>query len=613
MKKIQKQVLFLVIFSLILTFKETIVFWDRGVAISVMNTIYRFFIYAFVGSLTMFLNKKNQVRALFILDLVLSTVLFGDMVYQRYYNEYLTVELLPLIKVSEGNLLGSIGSLLKITDIIFFITIPVYIYILRKVPKEKKEGVYKYYSQRAAVVVLVAVIALTSIFVKYQVHSNYFILTYDRKKISDKFGLVFYHYNDIMSSVRSNLDKSEIPEEDLLKIESFLSEKDKEKKDNSFTGIAEGKNLILVQLESLQNFAINLQIEGKEVTPNLNKIAAESLYFNNFYAQTAAGNTSDAEFLTNNSLYPLSVGSAYFTYGSNYFYPISRLLEDEGYYTSVMHGYNNTFWNRNVVYNSYGIDSFYYGDYYQGETLGWGINDMDFLQESVDFMKDLPNPFYSFVVTLTSHHPFGHVNDDNRVELGDYEESPLNDYLEDVAYLDEAVGQFMEKLKATGLYDNSIIVFYGDHRGMRDDTNELLTEYLGVENNSFNILNELTKVPFMIHIPGEEGEEYSLPAGQVDIQPTLMNLFGIDTKVALGSDLLGIDNNSVIFRNGSFITSDYLYQGEEEQLYTIDGEPVEMTEEMNSFKEQVNRTLNISDMILKYNIIESLTTEQEVQ
>ena len=92
-----------------------------------------------------------------------------------------------------------------------------------------------------------------------------------------------------------------------------------------------------------------------------------------------------------------------------------------------------------------------------------------------------------------------------------------------------------------------------------------------------------------------------------------MNLFGIDTKVALGSDLLGIDKNSVIFRNGSFITSDYLYQGEEEQLYSIEGEPVEMTEEMDSFKEQVNRTLNISDMILKYNIIESLTDEKEVQ
>src|SRR5699024_8757707 len=103
---------------------------------------------------------------------------------------------------------------------------------------------------------------------------------------------------------------------DLDKIKEYV--KDHEIKPNQkMFGMAEKKNIILVSLESTQNFVIGRKVNGEEVTPFLNKLIKHSYYFDHFYHQTEQGKTSDAEFLIDNSLYPLPSGSVFVRYPEN--------------------------------------------------------------------------------------------------------------------------------------------------------------------------------------------------------------------------------------------------------------------------------------------------------
>ena len=113
---------------------------------------------------------------------------------------------------------------------------------------------------------------------------------------------------------------------------------------------AKGKNLIIVQVEALQQFVIDKTVMGQEITPNLNKLIKSSAYFNNYFYQIAAGGTSDAEFMSNNSLYPAPSGAAFFFYANNNYLSLPKALVKNGYETAALNGYYETFWNRNIMY-----------------------------------------------------------------------------------------------------------------------------------------------------------------------------------------------------------------------------------------------------------------------
>ena len=166
-----------------------------------------------------------------------------------------------------------------------------------------------------------------------------------------------------------------------------------------------------MQLEAIQQFVIGTKFNGKEITPNLNKFINDSAYFENFYYQIGAGNTSDAEFLANTSLYPLNEGAVYFRFPANTYESTANLLKKQGYATYAAHANNPSFWNRMEMYKALGFDKFINSkSLVLDEFLGWGLSDMSFLKQSLNKI-DVSRPFYGFFITLSSHYPFNYFED----------------------------------------------------------------------------------------------------------------------------------------------------------------------------------------------------------
>ena len=341
---------------------------------------------------------------------------------------------------------------------------------------------------------------------------------------------------------------------------------------DEYNGIAAGRNVITVQVEALQNFVIGLTYNDQELTPNLNALLGrDTLYFDHYYYQIGGGNTADAEFAVNNSLYAPDAEAAYTKYCDNTFYSMATLLKDNGWTTATaFHGYTNTFWNRNLAYPGQGFDAYLSGsDYYAEPTekAGMGVSDGEFFVRAVDYLKTQEGPFYAFMVTLTSHYAFELPAQYNMLTLQEEHVGTLfGNYLQSVHYFDYAVGMFIDALKGAGLYENTVLTFYGDHFGLPVydwESKMFMTELLGREYTYAEHFN----VPLMIHIPGSGvTETRSVAGGHIDVMPTLLHLLGLqnDRGVMFGDSLLRLEQNVVCqqthLARGSFISDEVFYQ-----------------------------------------------------
>src|SRR5699024_8094591 len=150
--------------------------------------------------------------------------------------------------------------------------------------------------------------------------------------------------------------------------------------------------------------------------------------------------------------------------------------------------------------------------------------------------------------------------DDASIEPAETGDKSVDRYFQTARYLDESLKQFFDDLKEAGLYDDSVILLYGDHYGISDNHTRALEDLLDEEMTPYNYAN-LQRVPLLIKVPGMEGRgtvsEYS---GQVDVMPTLMHLLGIDSKdyITFGTDLFSEEHDDLVaFRNGDFFTDKY--------------------------------------------------------
>ena len=329
-----------------------------------------------------------------------------------------------------------------------------------------------------------------------------------------------------------------------------------------------GRNVIYISLESLQNFVINNEMNGQEITPFLNALTQDedTYYFSDFYHQTGLGKTSDAEFIVENSMYGIGGGAVYFTNGENTYNSLSERLGEEGYATSVMHANDKSFWNRDRIYQSFNVNTFYdvaSYDVTDENSIGWGLKDKEFFEQSANILSYEQQPFFTRMITLTNHHPFILDEADQSIEPYNSNSETLNRYFQTVRYLDESVQSFFEDLKQQGLYDNSIIVMYGDHYGISENHNKAMAQYLGKDQITDYDTTLLQSVPLFIHIPGSgDGHEIDTASGQMDLRPTVLNLLGIDSSndIQFGSDLFSPDyEDFVIFRDGRIVTDEFVY------------------------------------------------------
>lgn len=337
-------------------------------------------------------------------------------------------------------------------------------------------------------------------------------------------------------------------------------------------GVAKDMNLIVIQVEAMQNFVVNRKYNGQEITPFINKLIKEdSFYFDSYYQQTGSGNTSDAEFATNNSLYGTMDYYTYGIYTNNYWRGLPYLLKEDGYTCAdVYHAYDKTFWSRNAAYPGLGFDTFYSQEDFtfdkKKDVIGMGLNDSEFFRQSLEKMKEKKEPFYSFMITLSSHYPFEIEDSDFKLLKKDVD-THFGNYLQSMNYVDQCLEEFFEELEEEGLADNTVVAFYGDHLGMNPKTVDVrlrMSEYLDVEEYSYE---DAMNIPLVIHVPGlGKRDTVEMVGGQADFMPTIAYLLGLEDLDTLyfGHNLLTIDENFVPVRSyvaeGSFLTGDIMFK-----------------------------------------------------
>lgn len=336
-------------------------------------------------------------------------------------------------------------------------------------------------------------------------------------------------------------------------------------------GAAKGKNVIVIQMEAFQNFPIHLSTGGQELTPVLNQLADGGLYFPHVFQQIGQGNTSDAEFMSNTSIYPTGTVAMSSGFGDRELPSMPRLLEQLGYTADTFHVNEVEFWDRDQLYPALNFTNYYDKKSYKNDRFNdFGASDEELYRVGLDKLSELHEqgkPFYAQFVTASSHFPFKVPEDRKKIKVPDsIQGTQLGDYLTAVNYTDYAIGTLIDGLKAKGMWDDTVLVIYGDHFGLQPQDNDpaVIKQALGI---TYDQRITRFNIPLIMHIPGKQGKVVDQVGGQLDIMPTLANLLGISLKdkhfTAFGHDLLNIDKNVVGMRyylpTGSFFNNDILF------------------------------------------------------
>lgn len=372
--------------------------------------------------------------------------------------------------------------------------------------------------------------------------------------------LFCYHTCDIVKAFQSSVSDREV-DKSLYTV--------KADRDSEYFGIAEGRNVIILQVEAMQNFVLGATYNGQVITPNLNKLLGiDTLYFNNYYYQIGGGNTCDAEFAVNNSLFGPENEAGYVKYADNNYNGLPWLLKQNGYSGAyAFHGYYANFWNREYAYVNQGFDDYKsIEDYSQSDLFPMGISDRELFTEAMDSLKSYEEPFYSFFITVSSHHPYAIPLKDRGITLLPEDEATLFGlYMHSMNYVDTVIGEFINMMKEAGLYDNSVFVIYGDHYALHNTDsriNQQVSSVIGRDYTLYDVFN----VPLIIHVPGlNKAETLEVTGGHIDVLPTLLCLLGIEnTKtVMFGQNLLTAESGIVCEQThlsvGSFISDEVMF------------------------------------------------------
>ena len=576
----------------------------------------------FIGLFAYCFKPKRRFVYYMIWACIFALLCAGNSIYYTNYKSFISVSLLSTASQLGGVIDAVTENIMEPKDLIFLWSIIAliaeYVYIRKKKPdyftklQEKKLG-KKYALTTLAVSVSVAGIFATTL---TGTDISRLAKQWNREYVLGTFGLYTYQISDTVSSIKAKLNMLLGFDESEQAFKDFYDEKEEveeTEKDNEYSDIFKGKNVLVIHAESIQQFTLDTYINGEELTPNLNKLAREGLYFSNFYAQESVGTSSDSEFTFSSSLMPASSGTVAINYWDREYTTIQSMLGDMGYYTFSMHANNGSYWNRINLHNSLGYDKFYnYStDFIIDETIGLGLSDKSFFSQAVPKIKEIAEEhenYYGTLIMLTNHTPFTDIErvSDYEVdfkykryneETGLYEEvsapflegTKLGSYFKSVHYADEAIGQLMSDLDEQGLLDDTVVVIYGDHDAKIKEeeyeyyynynpfTDDTLTEddegYIPVDDFYYN-LNR--KVPFIIWSKdgGYEPKEITQVMGMYDVQPTLGNMLGFENKYALGHDIFSIDEgeeNIVIFPNGNFITDTIYYDSQKDMYFDITG------------------------------------------
>ncbi|MCL6457146.1 MAG: LTA synthase family protein [Gorillibacterium sp.] len=556
-----------IFFSIIMILKSylawIVLFNDNGTLLNILLT--EMPVIWILFCLVEWLATKRKLGIYLGINLLVTGLFFSVVMYYKYYGVIATYHALEQVNQVTA-VKNSVFSLLQPYYLLLFLDVVVLtVYLLRS----KKAPIWKKYAavkeKRGVVTALFAISVFLCLF---NILPNRASMSELKK--AEQMGIIGYEAYTILAD-----DEQQKPIS-LQDINQGVINQAKGITDPAspqYWQAGKKKNVIVLQMESLQNFLIDLKVDGQEVTPNLNKLVKENFYFSNFYQQVGQGNTSDAEFVSNTSFYIPRRGAATMSYANKELPSMPKLMQAQGYDTATFHTNVVEFWNRSGLYKALGFNRYYDQAFFGTEdTVFFGSSDeVLYAKTSAELkkMSETGKPFYVQVISMTAHHPFTTPAEKDKITLPEeYQDNFVGNYLRAQSYADYALGKFIEQLKADGLWEDSILLIYGDHVGLpmyslESNEKELLDKLVGRDYGFADMFN----IPFIIASPGITSPiEFKQMGGEIDIMPTIANLTGVslDDHLHFGQDLLNQKSNllpqryylptgSLLSNNGLFI------------------------------------------------------------
>lgn len=598
------------------------------------------------GSFGYLFKEKNRFIYYTILLFFFAILSAGNTLYYQFYQSFVSVNL-----ISTASMIGKVNDSLfaKIHLIQFiYLIFPFIFIILRKklvnnnissefvdVLRDKK--IFRIISVPCVFIIIFAI----SLYSVKDVRK--FNNQYNREYIVKKYGLYLYTFNDLFQSFEFN-DTFDYDNYSLAYKNYYSCEFKKEDKVNEFTDKFLGKNVLFIHAESIQNFLIDLKINGEYVTPNINKFASEGIYFSKFYPQISVGTSSDTEFTLLSGLLPSSNGTVFVNYYDREYPSLVDGFNSIGYHTFSMHGNDREYWNRATMhekmgYNKfYGMESYMIPDILSNEYIGLGISDKEFFKQSIPLLREIKNNNQNFMgtmITLSNHSPFNDIEkygefdvtlDYTYVDNGkkyttklDYlDGTTMGNYIKSSHYADMAFGEFMNSLEENSLLEDLVIVFYGDHESRISKkefnylynydpvTGGLLNEsdpaYVDVNQYFYELLRN---TPLIIWSGDEEfNMNISEVMGMYDVLPTIANMFGFKEDYSLGHDIFSDEENIVVFPNGNVLTDKVYYSELNEEYITFTDQAIDKSY-IDRIRDYGSNLIEVSNGIIKYDLIKT--------
>lgn len=567
-----------------------------------------------------FVNYKNRKNIFIVLSGIFSLISSLNYVYYKYYNSFLSFSLLKQLE-NIGEIKSSVFKTLDIKMFIFFIPTFIMIFMVKKLKAKEFFEKLGHISKKTEFVLplctgcfllLVVFTTLT------QTDKSRLVKQWNRPYLVEQLGIYSFTTADFVKNISAN-KVDEMEEQEIIDIMGKLkNENEISHIKNEYTNIFEGKDVYVIHYESAQTFPMELEFDDGPVTPFLNKLASEGLYFENFYPQHSVGTSSDSEFSFNTSLLPINNGTVFMTHADREYISLQKLLKEKGYYAFSMHGNNGDFWNRNVMHSTLGYDKFYSkNDYNIDEEIGLGLSDMSFYRQSIDKIKEIKEeqkkPIMATLITLTNHYPFEDTDKYGEFNVGHLEGTDIGNYLKSYHYADKSLQSLVENMDKEGLLDNAIIVLYGDHHAKisKEDYEKVYgysDELNTTDEETFKLKaafsKKLKRTPFIIWSKDSNiASKVSTPMGMIDAMPTLSNMLGVYNPYCLGKDIMSIEKNTVVFPDGSWLDENYYYSASSSKLYSFESN--ELIEEPYDLKESedILEKIDVSNKIIQNDLI----------
>lgn len=402
-------------------------------------------------------------------------------------------------------------------------------------------------------------------------------------------GIHQFLYRDAVTTV---FPKNKYSDEDFKRVDDFFAAKGP-MKENTYTGLFEGKNVILVMMESMDTWMIN-----KKDTPTIHMMMQKGINLTNYNAPFfGAGFTFGSEFAFNTGFFTPSSAISASNFSTNTFpYSLARLFKEAGYTTNSFHFNNPEFYNRGIMHKSFGYEKYHSLDEYGITGVEAELDSNMIKCDGVYEDMTKSTPFMNFVVTYSAHLPY--TGDSPKLELAKTYYPKLinkseNEKRNNIRVLAKDTDEFfrilLERLKADGLLDDTVIVAYTDHfaYGVYDDA--LLDEWKG-DKLSYTI-------PAFIYAKGIKHKEISKPMMTIDWAPTIVNLFGLNPNATyIGNDILDPENKGfALFETWAWMDDKMYFEHSETEVADEEKEYIEANNKRVKDSIEINNIMVLGD------------------